>query len=192
MRYANGTVYDHDTIRTQHAANGSPIYKTVNTSGRSAYGPGDFSVWSNGQRVLVARTSNDTTSYAARRRGYFRRGTHDEFVAGPLSSVETRVVARGQRNGRDVYRVVATEVTNPAMFESLWRNPRNVTLRAVIDSRGLVREYRLRYGATLNGVPVRVHDRVRYTDLGNTIVERPAWYDEAIANVSTAAPTTVG
>ena len=117
-----------------------------------------------------------------------------------FGAVETRVVGDATRNSTTIYRVAATNVTNPTAFAVAddVSDLRNVSFRAQVTPEGFVRAYRIDYNATLGGegVPgatgrtIRVHRVVRYTDLGNTTVERPPWYDEALANASTAAPTT--
>ena len=50
---------------------------------------------------------------------------------------------------------------------------------------------RLNYTATLNDSTVRVSRQIRYTNVGDTTVERPTWYAEAIENTSTTALLTV-
>jgi hypothetical protein len=203
VRYANGTVLNRVTIRTQMVSD-SRFYLVQNGFGMNVRGSGGLSMWSNGERVLQARTSNSNTSYTSPRSvngepvppqeaigTLGTDSTHKEQIYELFGSVETRVTDREQRNDTTVYWVEATNVTNPTAFEGArWQNPRNFTMVAHIDSTGLVREYRLNYTATVNDSTVRIHRRVDYTNLGNTTVERPPWYDEAIANVSTA--TTVG
>jgi predicted small secreted protein len=52
----------------------------------------------------------------------------------------------------------------------------------VVDSRGVVHEYRLvrRLGIQRRGKPTEIVTRVRYTDIGETTVSRPPWYDAAL------------
>jgi hypothetical protein len=199
VRYVNGTVYNQFTSRAQYAANDSRFYTMQNGFGVAVRGSGGLSRWSNGERVIVAETRNNSTSYTVRRNvngepippQELSFGTNEEQIASIFSSVETRIAGRMTRNGTTLYRVVATNVTNRGAFgNAMWQSPRNITLRALISSQGFVREYRLNYTATLDNSTVRVHRRVRYTALGNTTVERPPWYDEAIENVSTATQTT--
>ncbi|WP_435078153.1 DUF7537 family lipoprotein [Halococcus sp. AFM35] len=203
VRYANGTVVNGVTIRTQMASD-SRFYLVQNGFGMNVRGSGGLSMWSNGERVLQARASNGNTSYTSPRGvtgepvppqeaigALGTDSTHKEQIYELFGSVATRVTDREQRNGTTVYRVESTNVTNPTAFEGArWQNPRNFTMVARIDSTGLVRELRVNYTATVNDSTVRVHRRVRYTNLGNTTVKRPPWYDEAIANVS--ATTTAG
>lgn len=198
VRHANGTVFNRIAIRVQSTANHSRYFFTQNGSPVAISGWRGFSLWFAGERVLVTQTNESDTSYSIPRSAdgepvplhelsFF--STNSAGVGTLFSSVETRVANRKQRNGTTVYRVVATNVTNPAAFERRWQNPRNLTLVAFVDSRGLVRAYRLDYTATLSNSTVRISRQVRYTNIGTTTVERPPWYEQAIENVSTATPT---
>jgi hypothetical protein len=203
VTYQNGTDYRQRGVVAQLAANDSRYYVSRSTLGPQIYEDGTvvYSVWSNGSRVIRAQRVNRSTTYSMPR-GVDREPVRPRQLINPANreqiyrlfgSVETRVTDREQRNGTMVYRVEATNVTNPTAFERFKRqNPENFSMVAHIDSEGLVREYRLNYTATVNGSPVRVNRRARYTNLGNTTVERPPWYDEAIANVSTATTTATG
>ena len=191
VRYLNGTIYRQRTSHIQHAMNDGRFYLAHNRSLVSGRGSSGFSAWSNGKRTLVARSSNNTTRYLIPPQGSLSFGSPGERIAALFGSVETHVVAQEQRDGITVYRVKATGlVRDPPTFANEWQNPRDVTLRALIDSRGFVYEYQLSYEATVNGVPIYVYEQVRYTDLRNTTVERPPWYEEAIENVSTTTAST--
>lgn len=197
VEYANGTAYNRGSTHARLAANDSRYYVLRNASGL-LFGGGAFAraIWSNGERVLVADTTNESTSYDSPRNVEGESVPPREALAidptkrqqlyAYLGSVETRVTGTETRNGTALHRVESTGVTNPAAFEIQWTDPRDFSLVAFVDSRGLVHEYRLDYTASLDGTPVEIHRHVRYTNLGNTTVERPFWYDAAIANVSTA------
>lgn len=184
VRYVNGTIADSSMIRTAFEATTNRFHIVQNET--SSIGSRNVSLWSNGEGILVAQTSNDTTSYNVLRntendaRRFLSFGTSDERIGRLFSAVETRVTDRERRNGTTLYRVEATDITNRGVFENEWQNPRNITLVAYIGSQGLVREYHVTYAATLDGAPVRVERHVRYTAIGNTTVERPPWYDAAI------------
>lgn len=200
VEYANGTAYNRGTTDARLAANSNRYYVRQNASGL-LFGGGAFAraIWSNGERVLVADTANDSTSYESPRNvegesvppreALSIDPTKRQQLYAYLGSVESRVTGIETRNGTTIHRVESTNVTNPAAFEIQWTDPRDLSLVAFVDSRGLVHEYRLDYTASLDGTPVEIHRHVRYTKLGNTTVERPPWYGEAIANVSTATTT---
>ena len=198
--FRNGTLFDQSTTRTQLAANEGQFYQIENSSAIPIRGLGTLSerIYSTGERTLVARTENDSTSYAVPQSGgepipvqYAASGFSRDRIELLFNTVETRVTGRTASNGTTLYRVVGTNVTNPVAFGSATlQNPRNITFQAVVDSQGLIREYQVSYTATKNDSPVRVDRGVRYTDVGNTTIERPAWYEEAIGNVSTATTST--
>ena len=200
IRYKNGSIFNQVTTRAQ-IANNNRFYIIQDGLGPNVSGSGGFSAWSDGERVLFAQTTNNNTSYIA---PYGVEGepippqgaidatgidpTNKEQIYAIFSSVETRVTDRTTRNGTTHYQIVATNVTNPDAFDR-GRNPHNVSLQALIDSQGLVREYQLSYTMTLNGASAQIHRQVNYSSLGNTTIERPPWYDAAIKNVSTATST---
>ncbi|WP_256687381.1 DUF7537 family lipoprotein [Halococcus qingdaonensis] len=197
IEYANGTAYNRGSADARLAANDSRYYVRRNASGL-LFGGGAFAraIWSNGERVLVTDTTNESTSYDSPRNvegesmppreALTIDPTKRQQLYAYLGSVETRVTGTETRNGTTLHRAESTSVTNPAAFEIQWTDPRNLSLVVFVDSRGLVHEYRLDYTASLDGTPVDVRRHVRYTNLGNTTIERPSWYDAAIANVSTA------
>ncbi len=198
VRYVNGTVFNQFITRVRYGTNDSRFYIVQNGFGVPVRGSSGQSIWSDGERVLRAQTRNNSTSYDIPTAAmgepippqeFSFLTSNDERIAALFSSVETRVTDREQRNGTTVYRIVATNVTNRGAFEFVWHNPRNVSLRALISSQGLVREYRLHYTATLDNSTVRISRQVRYTNIGTTTVERPPWYKQAIENVSTDTPT---
>lgn len=140
--------------------------------------------WSDGERVLERRSTRNGTAYRV------VRGADGEplppVVALPVGraesggiervfrAVETTVVGREVRNGTTHYRVVSTGMTTP--------NPtavRNASLVALVDERGVVHRYRLAYTIDRgdDAGAVRVVGMVRFTALGTTTVERPAWAD---------------
>ncbi|KTG09139.1 hypothetical protein AUR64_15190 [Haloprofundus marisrubri] len=55
----------------------------------------------------------------------------------------------------------------------------NVTFTARVDYTGVVRSYELRYETDRGGLPVRVVERFRVSDVGSTDVERPDWVETA-------------
>lgn len=214
IRYSNGTVYRRFEIDGQLAATEPRYSITLNQSGAVLKGHRTSrQIWSDGERVLVAKYLVGNTSYRVPRdltgEPIPLDGLPQRFLGVDLTSpqpiytlfgvFETRVVDETTRNGTTLYEVAAVNVTRPdRLGTAVVSNPRNFSFRALISPEGLVREYRLRYTATLadqrnlstNGETVTVRHTVRYIRLGNTTIERPPWYDDAIANVSTPTPTT--
>lgn len=156
-----------------------------------------FEIWSNGELTLLEITSGNNTTYRKHRPS---DGSNSFFPDGNrfytlFKAIDTRVVGQKMRNGRTLYRVESENITIPSVFSgggmtNIYRNPRNITFRALIDSRGIVHEYRLAYTATgtktNTNVTTRIVETIRYTEIGSTNVERPSWYETA--NQSTTPP----
>jgi hypothetical protein len=80
------------------------------------------------------------------------------------------------------YRLVGAEFVRPSALGAVGpgAEPRNASLSLSVDHRGRIREYDLRYTAMIADEPVRVTQRTRY-ELGGVRVDRPAWYESALA-----------
>lgn len=61
----------------------------------------------------------------------------------------------------------------------LVEEPRDPRLQVVVTTEGRVVSHRLTYEANFEGTPVAVTRRVQFTNVGETVVDQPAWYDEA-------------
>ncbi|MFB6171735.1 MAG: hypothetical protein ABEJ23_04325 [Haloarculaceae archaeon] len=138
--------------------------------------------WSTGERVLERQVVGANTTYRV-----LRGSDGDPLAPGvalPVDrsrsggiervfrAVDTQVVGRTVENGTTYYRVQSTGMTTP--------NPtavRNASLVARVDATGVVHRYRLTYtidrGADAGRV--QVTGTVRFTDIGTTTIERPAW-----------------
>ena len=195
IEYANGTLRQRTTGTVRVGRNGTAYAARYEFTGRPLWLDPDSPdivrtgyYWSAGERTLrTVAFANETTRYedlsaalgASVRRSLTRPGQEYERL---LEDTETRVIARTTRNGRELYVVEASGMTS--QYFSWYRgfeNPRDATMRLLVDERGVVRRHRFAYTATIEATAtVRIVERVRYTDLGNTTVERPPWYDEAL------------
>lgn len=105
-----------------------------------------------------------------------RAGTIESVIAAFNTTVRDRT-ACGDRTCR---RVRSTELAAPWLLSDAVRLPddwtvRNATLFALVDSRGLVHEYRIRYAVETPTSTYAAVRRVRYTALGETVVRKPDW-----------------
>ena len=200
VRYANGTIYTQQTLDAQLAANRTRYYLVGNYSGVPVNGEQvTVKTYSDGERVLEARIVNGDRTYntihipgqesAAAREVLPANLVGDEQIYSLFSAVETRVLNETTLNGTKRYRIIAANVSGEANFRNQYGDPQNATASARIDSRGFVREYSYRYNGTVDEADVTVINRVQYTEIGSTTVERPPWYDTATENTSTATPT---
>lgn len=207
IRDANGTAYRDRNSTVAVAANGSRYLWTLTVDGRltsGVFGPANGTLvhYSNGSTVArevtygeghpSAGTVERTVVYdsdgagAVPRTVFHGHPRNDERIPvlfGDLSNVS---VTRG--NGT-AYRVRATSLDGDSVevVDERITNVSAVEFTATVTPDGLVREYRLELRGTLDGRPVTATERVRYSNVGATTVEEPAWYDDAVAN-STAPP----
>lgn len=170
------------TFRSRVTATGTAADFVPGASGR-------VDRWSDGEQLAVAVTANGSTRYGHVPRGSFdpqrsRLSVTRERLFVLFSAVDTRVTDRFAWNGTTVYRVESTGVTDPDRLADaeVIREPRNVSFTALVDARGVVRAYTLRYRATAaSGEPVVVALSVTTERIGATTVERPDWYERALA-----------
>lgn len=96
-----------------------------------------------------------------------------------LRSFETRVADRSDRRVHLVGTVARSQefVDDQSDVERV----ENATLHAFLTHGGLVTSYHVTYDAVRDdGETVRVRRSVRFHAVGNTTIDRPAWYDEAM------------
>lgn len=145
--------------------------------------------WSDGERLLRRTVDRDGIETAVVP-PESRRNRTDAVVGRPDSRtvpflfglVETRVTSTFVRNGTTVYWIESTGLLRPRALASAENvsDPHDVELRALVDSRGFVRSLRFAYAARVDGRRIWVQWTTRYTDVGTTTVDRPAWYDGAV------------
>lgn len=198
VRYANGTLR-YQRNRIMRVSEGSEPFYAVSRYNGSGRQPvvtlQRIERWSDGERLYSAIVRENETRYStsALNRAFISVQKGDQFLS-LFTALETRVVGQETRNGTELYRVRATNITNPEYLPrsvlNTSKNPRNISFRALVDSEGIVQSYHLGYTTTeINrGVETtnRVTQSLRYTDIGSTTVERPAWY-EAANRTTTAA-----
>lgn len=213
VRSANGTIEYQTKSSVRVTANRSRYDVKLYVLGFNQTSGYSTEQWSNGTRVIMAQRSAENTSYRIVRgldgepissnfgnQGILRSNpASSQSVYRLFSGVETRVVGKTHQNGSTLYEVAATNVTNPTTFALAGTTERrNFSFRALVTPAGLVKESRVGYNTTLNGssVPtsltgktVTVSRTVRYSHLENTTIGRPAWYENALGNISSDEPS---
>jgi hypothetical protein len=198
--YRSGMIYSSGTAETRITTDAGR-YAVVRTGSqtRASFPVIEERFWSNGNRTFSVRTSTDERTYAIARGGDgplpIRRvvaadPNNSERIATLFGAMETQVVGQTVRNGTQLYRVRGSNLTSAFALDGEWKNPHNAVLVALVDPRGFVNEYHLNYTASIDGDPVRISRRVRYTDVGSTAVERPSWYEAAVRNATTTPDGT--
>lgn len=158
----------------------------------SAGGPVRIGFWSDGEVVVEAFLGNDSVTANVVRDA---RGDPvapravlpvDPRFEGELrtvfASTAIRSITRLPSAGTARVRVVATGPVGDDVVGSLALATQVRELRAdlVIDERGFVPRYELRYAGTFGAEPVTVTRRVRYVAVGDVDIERPDWVDPAL------------
>lgn len=105
-------------------------------------------------------------------------------------AVDTRVTDREIRDGTNYYRLEGGEVADRTTLGRVFVGEpfvdlENVSVDALVDGRGVVHEYHLTYTLVeADGTTVYGSESVRFTGIGTTTVDRPAWYDGVTANAA--------
>lgn len=120
--------------------------------------------------------------------GPVRDPTQSGSVRSDLAAVDLRVVGNASTNGTTVYRLRGSRIGAPGelVFPPLLSEPRNASMVARVDERGVVQSYELAFDATFGGDRIRVR-RTHRLETGNVTVGKPGWLSEANASVSGAS-----
>lgn len=192
-RYPNGTLRDRTVQVTRVAANRDRFHTILSVEGPEArfFGPGGRGeYWSDGERMLQRLVRSNRTSYSVTEPEDYEPELSSSLIPSPgggrvyflVTLGSYRVTHRWVQNGTEMYRIVATRVTdsdNIAASETV-DNVRNVSLRMVIDERGVLRRFVLEYTAERTGTTLNVRLTGEHRAIGTTTVDRPDWYDRAI------------
>ena len=125
--------------------------------------------------------------------GPVRDPARSESVRSDLAAVDLRVVGNTSVNGTTVYRLRGSRIGAPAelVFPPLLSEPRNASMVARVDERGVVRAYALAFDATFGGDRIRVR-RTHRLGVGNATVGKPGWLSEANASVGDSGESAEG
>lgn len=109
-----------------------------------------------------------------------RTGVQSHTLELVFSAFETRIAGTIECGNRTCYVVRSSLLDSPgSLADALVRveggNVRNGSLLALVDERGLVHEYQVRYTVETPSHTYTAVRRVHYTALGETVVERPDW-----------------
>lgn len=186
-RYANGTLISQwsNTVAVDGEASSHVSRETVrNASETLGVSHRERAIWSNGSVALAAeRFAGGDVEYSrmdGRDCACGKSSTQWELVYAVFEAANTTVAGEVERDGTTLYRVVATEVR----ADSRYAETGPFTLEALVDSRGVVRSLQVTYSVTYLGDPAVVTQDVRVTEIGNTTVERPSWYEHAVENTT--------
>ncbi len=205
VAYANGSLRSSLVVEVALARNRT-FLATAATAGPAApvflgVPPARATFWSNGSVYVRRLTADGETTHNQYDPGqqfagnwrYWTRtvpfggrsGRPGSFYAGTFGAVPTRVAGRETAGNVSLVRLAGGGTRGPVEGTPLDGGGsldavRNVSLRATVDTRGVVRSLALEYDATVDGRPVHVHWTVRYRAIGETTVRRPPWFDRAV------------
>lgn len=184
----NGTVLARSNSTVNVAAGGTPQFNRYEVGGERPGAIGslahDVEAWVDENQTLYAMEGPNGTTYqrsAAEARPPLRPTGRDHLYV-LFSGFDTTVAGTEMRDGTTHYRVNSTGVADAEVLASTLRTETvaNASLSALVTEDGLIRVYRVEYAGTVENATVRVERTVRFTELGETTVERPPWYDEAV------------
>jgi len=199
VAYPNGTV--RSQIHTRVALESDGTYLTdIAVRGPHApvllgRPPATATFWSDGDRKLRRLERDGQTiyneytppdSYAGTWRYWVRSvaldGTPARDVTETFGSFRTLTVTE-QTGAETAYLLRGRGLRADGSVTGGTTDQTNATLTARVRADGLVTSYRVRYTArTADGERVRVRRVVRFTNVGETTVDRPAWYDRAVGD----------
>lgn len=192
VRYVNGELRSRRVQVTRVSANRQRFHTAITVGGSYPPFAGDrLEFYSNGNLLLQATFLPDHRSFFRLPLAEYREQNDvDVVISSPdagtvyllFAVVETRVTARVDRPDGTRYRVRGTQLVRPGTLAEAEdvRDPRNVSLSAVIDERGVVLDFTLRYDARIGNRSVTVVSSGTHTAIGNTTVPRPPWVATAL------------
>jgi len=183
-RYANGSLRYRTRTRARSVpTDGEPRYHTVQTFA----GPAQ-------ERLSPYPEAERIERYAAERTGVHivrpdgsntelvsRSDLHREVLEVTFHAFDVRLAPPTACGDLTCYRLRSTKLTAPERLgQSLVRRAgwevTQGSLVALVDERGLVREYRVEYAVETPSESYTTVRTVGITAVGNTSLERPAWY----------------
>lgn len=203
-RYANGSLRSRTETTIRAASNRSVYRVSKSASGPEPAllggSEGRLELWANGTHVFRALAANGSTSYGLVHDARSTPAEPRDRLRGDLALAdELRVLftAFGDERVERIerkrnltapvrYRVTASELAQPDLLGPSDAEARNATVTAVVEVSSesaasqwaSVRNYTVRYTTERDGETVRVTERYRFSDVGETSVERPSWRAE--------------
>ncbi|MFB6161275.1 MAG: hypothetical protein ABEJ61_08895, partial [Haloferacaceae archaeon] len=144
-----------------------------------------------GEDWYVARARGGNTSYLA----WPAEGGEPTFGPDPftlrrglvvyyLSTPETNVTGRVERDGEKRYRVVGRGAPVAPAFDEV----EDYRFVALVDDRGFVRSLTVEYVRTVDGRRAPVRIEIGYDRVGTTTVRPPPWYERRFGDATAAPP----
>lgn len=168
----------YSAVRTQTVANDTRWFGGERS---------DLAVWANETDAVVAeKPSGAETTYhwTSRSRAGLGPTSQWELLYATVGAGDAAVVGQVKRAGTTLTKIVST----PSRWFSKNETADSATAQlhseftALVDSQGVVRSMQTLRRTIVEERPVVVSRTVRVSAMGNTTVERPAWYQQAVEN----------
>lgn len=180
----NGTLVTTTTTTSRVASGGESFYVASTGSQPNASRPLGVDhlrteAWANETSAVVAntfRSEEPTYRQVAREDAPMSPDTNWELLYSAFGTVDTTYVGQVDRGGTTLHKVVSTSSGDEAVAGQSY------DFSALVDSDGVVRAFQMTQRSTLQGEPVLVTRTFRITQVGDTTVERPDWYGQAVGD----------
>lgn len=194
IEYANGTVYTHEAVSTQVAANNERYLYNATVRGTTdrIYGSSNATLvrYSNGSVVVQKIEIGGETSYRIVTGSNGEPVSPSGLLPDPTASDRISILFGALSNvsvthqGGSVYLVEASSLKQDSLPVNgiLITNVTDFNFAATVTSDGLVRQYTVSYEGEINGQKVSVREQRAYDSVGQTTVEEPSWYEHAVSN----------
>ncbi|WP_135825349.1 hypothetical protein [Halorussus ruber] len=187
-RRPNGTLVGQGYTVTQVAPGANSYYavstQTVENDTRWFVGERyDLAVWANETDSVSARKVPDeetTYHWTSRERAGFEPTSQWELLYAAFGDGGGEVVGQVERDGTTLTKIVST----PSDEETPVRL--QYTFTVLVDSQGVVHSMQTLHRTIFEDRPVVVSRTIQVSEMGNTTVERPAWYQRAVENKTTS------
>ncbi|QLG61466.1 hypothetical protein [Halorarum salinum] len=184
---ANGTTLVSRTATTRENGSRSSVSLVTDGAAPAFLGDvGDYAYWSDGNETLVRQEQWN---------GSVEHGTLPGdsepaigFTDTGRSVVEPALLAREfryvgtERRGNATYHVLTADAGTVERDERA--DARNYRLTVAVTPEGVVESMTTRYDTARDGVEFTYVQRFRVSDVDGTTVDRPAWADEVMGNVT--------
>lgn len=188
----NGTLVTTTTTASRVASGGESFYVASTQTGSNESRPLGVDhfrteAWANETSAVVAdtfRSEEPTYRQVTRDDLQMSPDTNWELLYSAVGSMDTTYVGQVERAGTTLHKVVSTSPGDEAV------EGQSYDFSALVDSDGVVRALQMTQRSTLGGEPVLVTRTFRITQVGDTTVERPDWYGQAVGDVTEDATET--
>lgn len=171
-RLPNGSIRSRYTRRIQFAEDKARFYYVLEQMDRTDTGIRLRTIerWSGGKRVVQSSIENGVRTTRIIRdqepgRSFPENASNRVDLYRIFTVMDTSLEEVFERDGQTEYHVIGGPQAVPPLD--------NVTIRAVVDGRGVIREYRVAYAVGPD--PIRVNVHARYDRIGSTEVTTPDW-----------------